>query len=118
MSKDVILETEDKSKRLLPARTNDPKVIANILKSKPVKIDGFCRTCDSTIRDDWVATAKSNSELRNLVDFGALRVQEYEILVNALESGELDDHWSEPIFKKLQRYIKNLIQITIMRIKS
>ncbi|MEI8295083.1 MAG: hypothetical protein WCG04_00990 [Alphaproteobacteria bacterium] len=90
-----VLESEDKSTQELPPRTLNPKVIARVLYKKPVKVEyGFCGMCDSSLRNEWVLGKKRpQCELRHLADVGTLRISEVDILINALESGELDDFW-------------------------
>ncbi|MCE3230224.1 MAG: hypothetical protein K0R52_152 [Alphaproteobacteria bacterium] len=121
-----VLEREDKSTRELPPRTLDPKVIARVLSKKPVKIEyGFCGMCDSNLSNEWVLDKeRPQCELFHLSDCGALRISEVEILINALERGELDDLWIEnshtpntDFLAKLSDH-KSFIYIIVFLIKS
>lgn len=93
-----MLEKEDISTRRYRPRTLDPKIIADVLKNKPVKMSGFCGMCDTQVNGDWFLKAtKPLYELRHLADDGTLRPSELDILITALESGELDNYWKDSI---------------------
>jgi ribosomal protein S18 acetylase RimI-like enzyme len=104
----ILLEKEDGAKRFLPPRSLDPKIIANLLKKKPIKIkEGFCRVCNKTVYNTWALNSSLIYELDHLTEIGVLRDTELKILIQALEAEELKFHWipllsrfSEPLSLK------------------
>ena len=116
-----LLQREDESKRDLPPRTHNPQIIASVLKEKPIKIkSGFCAMCDSSIYEEWVLNEKNRDyELRHLADIGALRYSEVGILIHALETEKLKNHWNKHlnIIVFLSKTIK-IFKIVILKIKK
>ncbi len=104
---------ESKDARHLPPRTYDAKLIATVLKSRPIKIPyGFCDMCDSHIRNEWVLTHhRPYCELRHLVDSGILRESEMSILIENLAQGTLDDYWSNPSLISKPTFLQKLIYL-------
>ncbi len=87
-SEDIV----ESHRRAQPPRSTDPRELCNIIGGVPVKVErGFCGMCDSNISNEWCLPdhGRSEFELRHLVDIGRLRQTEYEILLIALERGEV-----------------------------
>ncbi len=111
-NKNLLLEIEDFINENLPPRTNDAKIIADTLLSKPIKLRyGFCGMCDSNIRNEWVINNDlPHFELRHLAHIEVLRISEIKILIDALEKNELNNFFKKNIKNNFLEKISNFLK--------
>lgn len=104
-----LYKKEDVIIRNFLPRLTDPIRVLNIFKYRPIKVlNGFCDVCDQKIENSWfIGGTEILFELKHLVQFGILRIDELEILIRSVESQRYKYYWIEKswLYSKVSAFL-------------